>query len=186
MKLGNFKIFLILIIISLAILFLDSRGAMNSIKSVVSVAIMPVQYGLYSGKQSLQESFSFLTFWKSGEERIKNLEQRNLELLSYEQRAKALAKENEVLRKQMGVGQLAARRFFPATVLFSGAYLEIAGGVQNGIEEGQTVVIFDNFVGRITKVSPRTSLVQLPSDANAKTPVKVGLARGLVMGQFNS
>lgn len=186
MKLHNLKVFLVLVFFSSILYIGDKQGLLNPIRTISSTIVMPIQYSLYSVKLGLAETFSFLTFWKSGENRIKNLELRNLELLSYEQRAKNLEKENEVLRKQLGISVLATRQVFPATVLFSGAYLEIAGGLLDGVSKGQTVVVFDNFIGRIVRANPRTSLVQLPFDPDAKTPVKVGPAHGLVTGQFNS
>lgn len=177
---------MILFLLSLTLLLFDLRGFLNPVKSVTSLAVMPVQYSLYSVKLGLQEAFSFLTFWKSGEARIKNLELRNLALISYEQKVKDLHKENDALRKQIGVPVLKEKQMFPATVLFSGNYLEIAGGQIDGIKIGQPVVIFDNYIGKVSKVNPRTSIVQLPSDPEAKTPVKSGQARGLLVGQFNS
>lgn len=180
------KNFWILLTISLGLIFLDSNHILNPIKSVTERITMPIQYSLYATKHGLEDSISFLTFWKSGEARIKNLEQRNLELLSYEQKAKSLEKENALLRKQMGVAQLLDRKLFPAIVLFSGDHLLISAGSEDGIKVGQSTVIFDNYLGKISKTNPRTSVVQLPSDIDAKTPVKVGLARGLVTGQFNS
>lgn len=178
--------FLVLISLSLLIFIGDKVGILNPAKSVASVVIMPVQYGIYSLKIGIGETFSFLTFWRSGESRIKNLEQRNLELLSSEQRAIALSKENETLRKQMGVARLSSKNLFPATVLFSGSYILIAAGSKDGIKIGQTVVLYDNFIGRVDRVNPRTSLIQLSSDPVAKIPVKIGTVRGLVLGQYNS
>ncbi len=186
MKTLELRTFLVLFLLSLLLLFFDSRGFLNPVKSVASIVVMPVQYGFYSAKLGLQDTFSFLTFWKSGEARIKNLELRNLALISHEQEVKDLHKENDVLRKQMGESALIPKQMYPATVLFSGDYLEIAGGLVDGIREGQPVVIFDNYIGKISKVNPRTSIVQLPSDPDAKTPVKSGQARGLLVGQFNS
>lgn len=111
---------------------------------------------------------------------------RNLELLSYEQKAKSLAQENEILRKQMGTLQTKSLQSVPAIVLFSGPYLLLASGLNDGIKVGQSVVIFDNFLGKVITVNPRTSIVQLTSNPLAKTPVKIGTVRGLVTGQFNS
>ena len=186
MKSLNLKTFLVLVLFSLVFFAADKQKILNPIKSVSSAIIMPFQYGFYSIKLGIGESFSFLTFWRSGEARIKNLELRNLELISYEQQSKALAKENEILRKQMGVSQTAIHSTVPATVLFSGNYLLIAVGEKDTIKVGQSVVIFDNFLGKISKVNPRTAVVRLPSDPQSKTPVKIGLSSGLVSGQFNS
>lgn len=185
MKALELRTFLVLLLFSFVFFAADKQKLLDPVKSVTSIVIMPVQYSLYSGQQGLKEIFSFLTFWRSGEARIKNLEQRNLELISYEQLSKTLSKENEILRKQMGVSQNIAQKSLPATVLFSGSYLLLALGADDGVKIGQSVTVFDNYLGRIIKVNPKTSIVQLPSDPQAKTPVKVKQARGLVTGQFN-
>ena len=186
MKALQLRTFITLIFFSLVIFFLDGRGLLDGPKGIVQTVTVPVQYSLYSAKLGLEEVFSFLTFWKSGEKRIKNLEQKNLELLAGENKAKATEEENIILRKQLGVNPKPATRLLPATVLGTLRYLEIGVGGNDGVAEGMAVIYLNNLLGRVEKVTPKASFVVLLSDPQSKVPVKVGSARGLVSGQFNS
>lgn len=186
MKTAELRTFLTLLFFSVLIFFVDGTGLLNPLKSAAEVIITPVQSVIYSAKLSGEEALSFLTFWRSGEARIKNLELRNLELTASEGRAKALETENAQLRQQLGVTGLAGHKQLPAQVLGVGRYLEITAGAQDGVAEGQTVAYLDNLVGRVIRVTSRVSFVQLPTDPQAKVPVKIGQTRGLVIGQFNS
>lgn len=180
------KTFVTLLIFSALIFLADSQRWLDPVKSVVQVVTNPVQYAIHSTKLAGQEAFSFLTFWKSGEARIRNLELRNLELLATKNEAERLKKENNELRQQLKVEPLSSLKQRPVLVLGINRYLEIGAGSEQGLKENQMVVYLDNLVGRIIKVTPKESFVQLPTDPDAKIPVKVGQARGLSLGQFNS
>lgn len=182
------RVLLGLLLASLLIFGLDrSTGIFNPIRGVVSVAALPVQYGLYRGGQAVFDTFSFLTFWKSGEQRIKYLELRILELGSQKDRADRLESENLELRRQLGNDKsLLAHRLLPAEVLGVGNDLEIGVGSGEGVTQGMSVVYLNNLVGRVTKATPRASFVQLPQDAAARIPAKSGTVRGLVVGRFGS
>lgn len=180
------KLFLILLISSVLIFFLDGRGYLNGVKGAVQIVILPVQYSFFAAGQNVKNSFSFLTFWKSGENRIKNLELRNMELAAAKNEADRLEKENKELKKQLGVNITKSHILLPAPVLGLDRYLQIGAGTNDGVKEGMMVVYLDNLVGKIIRVLPRSSFVQLAIDPQAKIPVKTGKARGLVSGQFNS
>lgn len=186
MKSLEVRTFLALFLLTLLIYLFDGQGLLNLPKSALQFITNPIQYSLYSTKKGAEETFSFLTFWKSGESRIKNLEQRNLELASLEPQVAILKNENADLRAQLGVKMLADKQLLPATVLGLGRYLEISVGSNDGVREGQSVVYIDNLVGQVVRVTPKASFVQLPIDPQAKIPVKVNKASGLILGQFNS
>lgn len=185
MQRAGVKHFAVLFLLATAVYFLDGRGFLDPLKSAAQTVTLPVQYLVYSARRSGAETFSFLTFWKSGEARIKNLEQRNWELLSSENKAKVLEKENEELRKQLGVKLQSTQKLLPAPVLGLSRFLEIGVGDEDGAVIGQTVVYLDNYLGKIVRVTPRASYVQLPIDPQAKIPAKAGSGRGLISGQFN-
>ena len=186
MKTLELRTFVALFLLTVFIFLVDGTGLLNLPKSAIQVITIPIQYSVYSAKRGIGETFSFLTFWKSGEARIRNLELRNLELEAGKNEADRLKLENAELRKQLGAKPLKDKMLLPATVLGLGRYLEIAVGSRDNVSEGQTVIYLNNFVGRIIKVTPRASFVQLPTDPQAKVPVKINQANGLVLGQFNS
>ncbi len=146
---------LLLLVASLIIFFLDSRHVLDPGRSAFQVVTAPVSFSFYRAKVGMEDFFSFATFWKSGEARIKNLEQRNLELVAFENRAKDLERENSELRKQLGVTSLVEARLFPATVLGIGQYLEIGVGEKDGVKTGLSVVYLDNLVGKVVRVADR-------------------------------
>lgn len=179
------KIFLILLISSVLIFLLDGRGYLNGVKGVVQIVTLPVQYSFFAAGQNIRNGFSFLTFWKSGENRIKNLELRIMELAAAKNEAERLKKENKELKKQLGVNIFKDRVLSPVTVLGFDRYLQIGAGINDGAKEGMTVVYLDNLVGKIIRTTLRSSFVMLPTDPQSKIPVKIDNSRGLVSGQFN-
>lgn len=180
------RTFGILFFTSLIIFLADGAGLLDRPKGLVQTVTVPVQYALFAAGQAAGDAFSFLTFWRSGENRIKNLELRNAELAAAKNEAGALKTENNELRKQLGAKATIDRRVVPATVLGAGRYLEVAAGESDFVRVGQTVVYLDNFIGKVIRVSPRASFIILPTDPQAKVPVKINKARGLTIGQFNS
>lgn len=186
MKIFGRKTFLTLLFFSVLIFFLDTRGVLDGPKNIIQTVTVPVQYSLYSTKLGIEELFSFLTFWKSGENRIKNLELRIMELAGADARAKSLERENSELRRQLGATPKVITKLLPATVLGKDRYLEIAVGLNDGVKENMAVIYENNLLGRIVKTTPKVSFVQTLSDPQSKVPVKVETARGMVFGQFNS
>lgn len=179
----------IYLVIAALILILDNFGYLNPVKSVVQLALIPVESVTHSISASLDDTFSFFTFWRSGESRIRNLEQRNLELLAQANKASALETENIILRQQLGVKDLVDRTVLPASVLGENRFLSLGVGSDHQVVVGLPVVYLDNYIGRVIKVTPRNSFIELPTDANAKISAKVGIngtVRGLISGQYNS
>lgn len=113
----------ILLVLSFLLIFLDHQRFLRSLRFVTDAVVSPVELGVYATKNDLADTFSFLSFWKSGESRIKNLEQRNLELTAKAVRADGLERENQELRKQLGVAGFGSRKLLPASVQGLGKYL---------------------------------------------------------------
>jgi rod shape-determining protein MreC len=185
MRASGARGFLIFLFLSLAVLFLDKRGLLDGPREAGQVFALPARYALVSVRRRAEDFFSLLTFWRSGEARIKNLELRIGELTAAKNEAERLQKENDELRKQLGVKPLLARKLLPARVLGGGRFLEIGVGRSEGVSSGMAVIYLDNFLGRVVQTTPRVSLVRLPTDPESRIPVKVGPARGLVTGQYN-
>lgn len=189
MKQIRLQIFAGFCILTLLVVFLDRQGLLSPVRSGMQIISSPVQFAAFSVKNGLLDSVSFLTFWKSGEARIKNLELRNLELVSEAGRLKAVERENAELKKQLKVDFLSEKKRLPAGVLGVARYMTLSRGKNDGVRIGQSVVYLDNFVGKIVRVDNDVSFVQLPTDVDLKIPVKVGAAgeiSGVAYGQFNS
>ena len=74
MKALQLRTFGALFLLTVLIFILDGIGFLNLPKSAIQVITIPIQYSVYSAKHGIDETFSFLTFWKSGEARIKKKE----------------------------------------------------------------------------------------------------------------
>ncbi len=170
-------------------MFLDSRGSLVFLRNGSSYIISPFASFSSNGRTAFNETFSFLTFWKSGESRIRNLEQINLELLVKAGRTDALERENKILRQQLGVTSLVEHKMLPVRVLGRGRFLIVGAGSNEGVKVNQNVVYKNGLVGKVSKVTSKLTYVLLPTDPDSKIPVVVGpseMVRGIVIGQFNS
>src|SRR3989344_3764728 len=189
MKEINLRFFGGFCVLALVMIFLDRQGMFREFRPVMQIILTPLEMGTYSVKNSVTDSISFLTFWKSGEARIKNLEQRNLELQIQANNEKILENENIELKKQLGVTSLSKFKRLPVIVLGVARFMIIDRGTKDGIVVGHSVAYLDNFVGQTVRSDASVSYVQLATDADFKIPVKVGLlgnVYGVSLGQFNS
>lgn len=189
MKSLQVKTLSLFLVASLLLFLLDTAQLLNPVKTAAQIVFLPAEEAVHSVKIGLDDTFSFLTFWRSGESRIKNLEQRNLELLTKANQADSLASENADLRAQLGVKPLAGNTLLPARVLGLDRYLGVAAGADDGVRSDMTVVYLGNYVGKVKTVSPKSSFVELPTDPDTKISAKIGVTgtvHGLISGQFNS
>ncbi len=131
-------------------------------------------------------------FWVT----LKDLNKENAELksanqLMWQQNAqlKEMARENEALRQQLGLGQLTKQRLIMANVVgYSpslGQYFLVDKGSNEGVVLDSAVVAANNFlVGRVVEVNKNYSKVLLLSDSNSLVNVVAQDSRvsGLVRG----
>lgn len=182
----NYRVFFVLIFASLTLFWTDRKEVLYWPRYGVQVVVNPIQYGLYAVRIGFFDAISFLTFWRSGEERIKNLEQKNWELTSKLVSLETLTKENQALREQLGTNPISERKLFLARVLGKGQGMEVDIGSRQGVKVGMTVVYAGNLVGRVEKVLPHAAFVTLPTDGNSKIPVAIGQVRAVAVGSFGS
>ncbi|OGG07707.1 hypothetical protein A2872_01975 [Candidatus Gottesmanbacteria bacterium RIFCSPHIGHO2_01_FULL_42_12] len=180
------KIF-ILIGISVFILILDRMGLLNPIKNVAERAVvMPVSYVTTGVLNGLENNFRILTFWKSGELRIKNLEERNRELEGLKAKNLELQTEIELLKKQLNVSSEVSYTKLSANVIDGAQELVLDVGDNNKIKVGTVVFYLNYYIGRVYKVTPNRSFVELPTNSRSQIPVKIGTVRGTAVGQYNN
>ncbi len=181
------KIFIFLLVLSVGLFLLDRAHFLNPVRRIADSAFVPLEYIFYSGRQKVTDEFRILTFWQSGEARIKYLETKNRELLEAKVKAESLAAENAALRKQLGI--LPAGKFIllPAAIIGAdSAKIIIAAGTDSGVRPGQTVVIGETLLGVVDSATPKTSVVRRPTASGSKIPAKIGEVRGLIAGEFNT
>ena len=185
MKNNKYAILIFFFCLSLLIFWLDQSSRLDSLSYPLRKILAPAQVLSSSLFDLVRSPIRTVSFLRSGEQRIKYLEQRNLELISQVQEVKDLRSENKDLRKQLGAGVSKFHLLEAGKVLGIERYLEFQ--VNNPtVKVGQSVVYLDNYVGRVVKIGQGIGYVQLVTDPDSKVPAKTDSATGLVFGQFFS
>lgn len=188
MKQGQpFRYFIILLVLSFVLFFGERVGILSGFQRTLEGVFVPWQWGILSVWQNAQEEFSVWTFWRSGTAKLKNLEQRNRELLVKAAEVDALKKENKALREQLGVDPSGKWRYLLAAVVGTRSGLRLNRGSVDGVKKGMVVISGSFLVGRISDLTATTSRVELPTDSHSKiavTTLATG-AEGILTGQFD-
>ena len=178
--------FLFLVLTSLLLLFSENFGWVQPLRAGFEQGVKPIKLTFYRSRQQLYSTLSFLTFWRTGQQKIKYLEERNRELLVEAQKAAVLGEENKVLRDQLEVLLPSDWELILAQTIGRGRYLVIDKGEAEGVRLGQVAILEKILVGRVVKVSAHESQIELPTDPASIIPVQTikTKARGLLTGQF--
>jgi len=182
------RIFLILIISSILIIFFDNLGVLNFPKKIIQSITNPIEYGLYKSALGINRQFDFVVFTRRSAQEKKALEEQLANVIS----------DNANLRRQLSETQgfldeqksLSPQTYttVAARPIASSRYLEIDKGGNDGIKINQPVVYKDSYLGSVKSVSPKSSQVLLSSDPDSKLAAFVqnsnGKARGILAGQF--
>ncbi len=104
------------------------------------------------------------------------LKNENLELLKWQEKAKAMEAENDSLRTLMNVVPVTKNTFITARIVsdMGGPYLHSAlidGGTDNGIKKDQAVVSDNGLLGRVVDVGESSARILLLNDINSRVPV---------------
>lgn len=150
----------------------------------------PISFGIYNTHQNIGKQFYFIFAARFAAQENKALKEQVGQLLS----------ENAFLRRR--VGELtsmlsqeqhldpATYNLLPARPIGLGRYLKIDQGSSSGIKTGQAVVFKDNFLGKISAVSPSAANIQLLSDPDTKVSAfsqnQEGKAKGVLLGKFGT
>lgn len=185
--------FLTLILISFIVLILDSFHFLAFPKTIISYITTPIQYGLYSGGQTLGRQFHFIYEARFAAKENKALQEQLGALLSENASLRRKLSETESLLAQENFLDPKIYNLFPARPIGMGPvgvdrFLKIDKGTKDGVKINQTVVFKDNYLGIIYNISEKTSDVMLPTDPDSKLSAfsinKDGKAKGILLGQF--
>ena len=184
------KLFLILVVFSLLVLFLDTIKLLNLPKQLLYFITNPVSFGIYNTNRNIGKQFHFIFQARFAAQENKALKEQIGKLLS----------ENSELRKSLGETQALVSQekrldpdtydLLPARPIGLGRHLKIDKGSNSGISVGQAVIFEDNYLGRIFSVTPSASNIELLTDPNSKVAAfsinKEGKAKGVLLGQFGT
>lgn len=162
----------------------DFVGATNSVRLVGEKLLNPLQHMSSSGISVIYQPFQSLHSLQTAQRRIQDLELRYAESSAQLGDLDRLKAENEALREMLGASDIKlAQRVVTMPIVSYGRTL-IAGGHNDGIREGQMVLINQTLVGLVSQVSESQSEVTLLSQDGTQ-PVLAhteGGVQGLVVG----
>ena len=186
----NFKIFLILIISSLAVLTLDIFHLLSLPKQAIAYVTNPIQLGIYDTHRKIGKQFFFIFQARFAAQENKALKEQIGKLLSENALLRKKLAETESLLSQEKHLDPATYNLLPARPIGKDRYLKIDKGVSSGVKIGQAVVSNDNYIGRIAQAGEKSSNILLLSDPDSKVAAfsqgLEGKAKGILVGQFGS
>ncbi len=190
--LADLRLFFILILISIFLTAADFLHLLNLPKSAVQIATVPLQYGVYNTGLVIGKQFEFIFLARRAAKENKALTQQMANVLSENARLRRELAEAQGFLAQQNSLSPQTFKLVPARIVGvdKSRFLLIDKGSSDNLVANQPVVFKDNYIGKITNLSPKQSQVILSSDPDSKIAVfvsnKEGKAKGILMGQFGS
>ena len=166
---SKFINFFVVLAVILLLIFFNWRGLLAWPKSLVFWTTRPFVGFFQAVDNWIFSPLNFFITLKDLNQENAKLMNENKVLLGENSRLKEVARENELLRRQLNLGQPAKQLLLLATVtgydLTQGQYFLINQGNKDGVTAGLAVVAANNFlVGRVAEVENNFSKVILISD----------------------
>ncbi len=167
-KLINFFVVLAVILL---LIFFNFGGLLAGPKSFVFFVASPFLKLFQAVDDGVAGAWGFFLTLKDLNKENANLKNENTAFLEEVTRLKEAVRENEVLRRQMGIDQSEKQKLIMAEVIgynpTLGQYFLIDRGLKDGLSVGLAVVAANNFlIGRVAEVSQNFSKVLLILDSN--------------------
>lgn len=167
--------------LSLAVLFLDSRGIIAPIRNLAQNFILPAQSSLSSFGQFLSSPVLLFRSKKDLEQRVRDLEGENAVLASKVGEVASLREENARMLRLLGSGLPTSWEYFSGRVVSKvGESLTVSTQEEGRV--GETAISVDDnpegvrggvYVGRAIGVDGRKIYVALPQKEGVSIPVIV-------------
>lgn len=142
-------VFLILLVVSLLIFFFFQGFLMKPLQSVT----LPVQSWLFA--QFSQPS----TANQGSEEEVRN---ENNALRAQIAKLQELERDNKALRDQFQSSNEGSQSLLPAKVIgINESQMLIDKGQEDNVQVGDIIIVKDNLLGKVEKISPRVSVIRL-------------------------
>jgi rod shape-determining protein MreC len=172
------------------LLLVDYFGWFDNLRGLIETPFLVLEKPLYLINQSIRQSVKSVTSGTNSQQVIE-LQIQLRQLAVDQNQLSTCLEENERMRKLLGTPLPPNWQFKMSRVIGLNETMKIDLGNQAGVKEGMMVISENLYLGRIMTVGENYSLVQLPTNLNAKIPVVVkkpdasGIqARGLLVGQF--
>jgi rod shape-determining protein MreC len=185
--------FFVVFFLCILILFLSLSGSLKSLSSFLEKGTSAVQSVTF-------KLFQRLPFMSEGV-KVKDLEEKNLELLSRIATFDKLKKENAALSDQFQTSYPPSYKLLKANIIGTSTFIPgisvpnsfiIDKGLKDNLKVGSAVVVKDNLVGTISKVSANLSKVTAINNSSSSFTAKtqngaVGVVKGgesIVLGNI--
>ena len=176
MKKRPFIIFIIFITI-IIIIFFDRSGKLNNLRNFV-----------YSQKNSFFANFRIISFWRSGEKRILQLENLYQSCIVDKVNGDQLKNENEILKKQLGIGAPEGKKIILTKVIdaYAGVMRLEKPAEKINIPENAYIIKEKVLIGKVKKTENDYITVLLPTNNEFKqvATTQTTSAKGIVTGNF--
>ena len=174
--------------------FFNGQGWLDAPKNVFFQLIYLSQKTVYQFARKVNKSVDSLASARVVNKENINLKEKNTELLGEVARLKETVRENEFLRRQIGLSAREDRELILASVigqdLFGlNRYFLINKGVRDGVKEKSVVVTAGNLlVGRVVESVDSFSKVRLLSDPGSRVNALIqnSGAKGLVKSNYET
>lgn len=186
-------LFLLFILLSLAFIFLNSKGFLDYPKSAINYLVSPISKSLWSGTGKISHFFSFISNLKSIYSENEYLKNQNRRLLAENAYLKSFIEEKEVLEKAADIQRqdkfhLQASRIVGMDSQNQSGLVIIDVGSENAIAAGMPVITEDKLlVGKVVETDKNFSKVLTVFNPSLKVAVKTqdSKASGISIGDYS-
>jgi rod shape-determining protein MreC len=172
----------LLLTAALVLVTIDFRskgdGPLDAVGRGIMTVVGPLQDGLSRLVRPIGDFFSGFTQVGTLKEQIRRLQEQNAQLLQRERTVTDIARENEELRKLLGLSDRLNLKTVTARVTGVGPSnfehtVFIDRGTANGVRKDMPVVSGAGLVGRVVQVSQRTARVLLLVDPSSAVAARL-------------
>lgn len=174
----------LLVVSSLVLLtasFGDSGGALTSVQRGVVTVVSPIQEGASRALKPFRDLFGWVRDTVDAKGRVGDLQKERDAYRSQAIRSTAAIRENERLSRLLNLDEsLSLRAARPVTARNIGvdpsvwwSQITVNRGSSDGVRVDQPVVTGEGLVGRVSFVTPTTSIVTLITDHSTYVPARI-------------
>lgn len=172
-------------------LFFQPTFLMNPLRGMLATVSWPLE-GLFSAVAfEVRDTLHFLSSIGDLKSENERLEKKNTELLAENSKWQSISRENEELRKQIGLlprekFDLQAGEVIGRDAAGVGNWITVNQGSFQGIEKGMPVIVDGEvLIGRVIEVYPKSAKVMLLSNPESRVSgiTVTGSAQGIALGE---
>jgi len=183
--------FVLSLLIILGLILFNNLGWLNPIKNIFYSLIIPEEKIFYQVSGQINKAINFISSINQLDRENERLRQENQGLLEQIVQLQEVSRENEFLKKQIGLSEPEPKELVLANIVGQDSsnlrrYFLINKGTKHGVKEKAAVITAGNLlVGRVTEAADSFAKVQLVIDSSSRVNALIqesGIT-GLVKGE---